>query len=231
MRSQSIRSLALLGSVSFAAANDIVSLILPLADDQGLNGKVVGTNGAWTTYVIDCPPGTDSLDCGMPSGGLTYTAEPTAFVFEYGYDDYYLSESCKHSGTTYVSCKVTNSQSDFSMTTSTDGSIDLPYVPVTITATATGVDVDDKSSATSTPTTTATSSAGSDSDSDDDSSTTLSNSASVTAQPADSASPTTSSEADPEETNSDNAAMPLATGATAQWLVSGAGMAIALALA
>jgi hypothetical protein len=43
MRPQTVRSLALLGGFSFAAANDIVSLILPAADEQELVGEVIGS--------------------------------------------------------------------------------------------------------------------------------------------------------------------------------------------
>lgn len=43
MRPQLIGSLALLGSVSLAAANDVVSLMLPMVDQQDLVAKVIGS--------------------------------------------------------------------------------------------------------------------------------------------------------------------------------------------
>ncbi|KAL4977758.1 hypothetical protein BDW66DRAFT_131683 [Aspergillus desertorum] len=222
MRPQTVRSFALLGGFSFAAANDIVSLILPSTDDQELVGEVIGSAGPTTTYRIFCPETAEDDECGMPSNGLTVAAAPTAFVYEYSYEDYYLKESCKHSGTTWFSCLVTNTQSDFSLVTSTTVDEALPYMAVTITSTAT--DADSEATATATVTSTKTS------DADAETSTILSGSASVTAAPSKSASNTTAA-ADPEETASDNAAMPQITGSAVQWIVSGAGIALALALA
>ncbi|KAL4936493.1 hypothetical protein BDV06DRAFT_204912 [Aspergillus oleicola] len=234
MRPQIIRSLALLGSGSLAAANDVVSLILPFADDQGLVGEVVGTSGSTTTYALYCADYSDDSECGMPTDGLTMAAAPSAFVYEYQFDDYYLRESCENRGTTWVSCDVTNSQSGFSTVISDSTSVELPVIPVTITATNTDGDSEPTSTSdasSSTPTET-------DSDSDSDSSTTLSGSITVsespstTAQPSQSASASTSPTSDAEdaqETDPDNAAGSL-TG-SAQWVVAGAGMAIALAFA
>jgi hypothetical protein len=235
MRPQTVRSLALLGGFSFAAANDIVSLILPAADEQELVGEVIGSAGPTTTYRISCPDTVDEDECGMPTSGLTVAAAPTAFVYEYSYEDYYLKESCKHSGTTWFSCLVTNSQSDFSFVTSTTVDEALPYIAVTITSTATGADAEATSSATATSTKTSDADADSDADSEtktnsESPSATHSGSGSVTATPSESASSTTAA-AEPEETTSDNAAMPQFTGSAAQWVVSGAGIALALALA
>ncbi|KAL4752596.1 hypothetical protein BDW72DRAFT_60084 [Aspergillus terricola var. indicus] len=230
MRPQTVRSLALLGGFSFAAANDIVTLILPAADEQKLVGEVIGSAGSTTTYRIFCPDTVDDDECGMPTNGLTVAAAPTAFVYEYSYEDYYLKESCKHSGTTWFSCLVTNTQSDFSLVTSTTVDEALPYMAVTITSTATGADAEATNTATATSTKTSDADADAETKSSSESpSTTLSGSASVTATPSGSASNTTA--ADPEETTSDNAAMPQVTGSAAQWIVSGAGMALALALA
>ncbi|KAL4913841.1 hypothetical protein BDW62DRAFT_157338 [Aspergillus aurantiobrunneus] len=226
MHPQIVGSLALLGSLSLAAANDIVSLILPFADEQDLVGEVIGTDGPTTTYVLNCPDGTDAVDCGMPFGGMTIAAETTAFVYEYTFDDYYLRQSCQHSGTTWVSCEVTNTQSDFSTVTSAAESVELPYLPVTITATATDAGSDSEPTTTATSTTTAATNSESES-----SSITPSDSASITFQPSQSPSTTTDAEADAEETSSDNEAVAQVTGSAAQWLVSGAGMALALALA
>ncbi|KAL4883768.1 hypothetical protein BJY04DRAFT_216109 [Aspergillus karnatakaensis] len=221
MHAQIIRSVALLGGVCLAAANDIVSLILPNFDDQALVGEIVGTDGDFTTYVINCPDDTDSSDCGVPPEGVTVTAAPSAFIYEYSYEDYWLYQSCSHRGTTYFSCDVTNTQSDFSTEMTAATSIEMPYIAVTITATETG------SGSSSQTTSTATSSA----DEEEATSASDSESPSVTPGPTETPSPTADNEeADAEETNSDNAAVALPTGA-AQWLVGGAGIAVALALA
>ncbi|OJI97820.1 hypothetical protein ASPVEDRAFT_79508 [Aspergillus versicolor CBS 583.65] len=220
MRPQIIGSLALLGRVSLAAANDVVSLMLPMVDQQDLVAEVIGSDGPMTTYVIGCPEGADSNDCGL-GDGLTVTAGHSTFIYEYSFDDYWLRESCKYRGTTWVSCEVTNTQSDFSSAMAITTSVDVPYVAVTVTSTAT----DAERTATATATST------SAEPKSESSSSTPSESASTTAQPSGSASPTTDSSADAEETSSDNAAMAQVTGSATQWLVSGAGMALALALA
>ncbi|KAL4927835.1 putative GPI anchored glycoprotein [Aspergillus undulatus] len=187
MRPQNVRSLALLGSVSLAAANDVVSLILPFADEQDIVGEVIGSSGSMTTYALYCADYSDDSECGIPTDGMTVAAGPTAFVYEYQFDDYYLRQSCENSGTTWVSCEVTNSQSDFSTVTSDSTSVELPLIPVTITATATDADFDSeptsttKSESSATPT--------NSDDDDDDSSTTLSGSITVSESPSVTAQP------------------------------------------
>ncbi|KAL3479033.1 hypothetical protein BJX99DRAFT_95839 [Aspergillus californicus] len=221
MRSQIIRSFALLGCTSFAVANDIVSLILPNTDQQDLVADIIGTNGAMTTYVVKCVDGADSVDCGMPTDGMTIAAGPTAFEVVYTFEDYYLRESCKHSSTTWFSCAVTNTQSDFSTETSISESVDMPYITVTVTATHTGSDSDSDSTTAATSTAADPQSTGSASESP----------AVTSTQTSETASSTTEADADAETTASDNAAIAQATGAAAQWFVSGAGMVLALVLA
>ncbi|KAL2831822.1 hypothetical protein BDW59DRAFT_125678 [Aspergillus cavernicola] len=221
MRPQIIRSLALLGCSSFAAANDVVSLIFPNVDQQPLVADVIGSDGPMTTYVINCRDGADSDDCGVAVDGMTVTAGPTAFIYEYTFEDYWLRESCKYRSTTWISCAVTNTQSDFSTAMSSAESIDLTYVSFTVTATSTDADADSTAAATTTNTAAQSGSTASDSPS-----------VTSSTQPSETASATTDDdEADAETTSSDNAAIAQATGSTAQWLVSGAGMALALALA
>ncbi|KAL2870017.1 putative GPI anchored glycoprotein [Aspergillus lucknowensis] len=225
MRPQIIRSVTLLGCSSFAVANDIVSLILPNVDQQDLVGEVVGSDGPTTTYVIQCPRGADSVDCGVPSNGFTVTAGPSTFVFDYTFEDYSLRESCSHRDTTWFSCVVTNTQSGFSSVMTSAESLEIPYQAVTITATEIGARPGSSATTTATSaTTTSSETESSDSNSDPDSPTTNS------AQPSDSATPT-DSEAEAETTSSDNAAIAQVTGSAAQWLLSGAGMALALAIA
>jgi hypothetical protein len=229
MHPQIIRSLALLGCTSLAAANDIVSLILPNFDQQDLVGEVIGTDGPLTTYLINCPEGADSNDCGVPSDGLTVTAGDDTFIYDYTYEDYWLRQSCSHRSTTWFSCAVTNTQSDFSTVMTTATSVDMPYLAVTITATATDSDNDSSTTVTSTRSYSSSASQPSETDVEDDSeeASTTSSGAQFSTTP----SPTASGEADAEETTSDNAAMAQVTGSAAQWLVSGAGMALALVLA
>ncbi|KAL2854247.1 hypothetical protein BJY01DRAFT_205752 [Aspergillus pseudoustus] len=229
MHPQILRSLALVGCTSLAAANDIVSLILPNVDNQDLVGEVIGTDGSLTTYLINCPKGTDSSDCGIPPEGITVTADDDTFIYEYTYEDYYLRESCSHRGTTWFSCAVTNTQSDFSTVMTTATSYDIPYQAVTITGTST--DADSSTTVTSISTSTNTRSPSASQPSDTSSSTDESSTTSAGAVSSSTPSPTNSEEAGAEETSSDNAAMAQVTGSATQWLVSGAGMVLALALA
>ncbi|KAI9367471.1 hypothetical protein BJX61DRAFT_303168 [Aspergillus egyptiacus] len=204
MRPQIYGSVAALGCISFAAANDIVSLILlPNPDPQDLVAEVVGSVGPMTTYVITCPDGTDSVDCGMPPDGMTAVAGPTAFVVDNRFEDYWLRYSCAHRSTTWFSCAMTQTQSDLSTQITETGSTGLSYIPVTVTATAKDAAV--TTTAASQPTSKASETASATSDRG------------------------TEASAEPSET--DNAAVAQVTGSPVQWLVSGAGMALALALA
>ena len=40
-----------------------------------------------TTYVINCAPGTDSDDCGLPNDGMTVAQGHSTVVLSYGQDD------------------------------------------------------------------------------------------------------------------------------------------------
>ncbi|KAL3465324.1 hypothetical protein BJX64DRAFT_252942 [Aspergillus heterothallicus] len=225
MHPQIIRSLALLGCTSLAVANDVVSLILPNTDQQDLVGEVIGTDGSLTTYLINCADGVDSDECGIPPGGITVSADDNNFIYEYTYEDYYLRESCSHRSTTWFSCVVTNTQSDFSSVMTAATSYDIPYQAVTITATST--DGDDSSSTTATSTRSSSASQSSETGASDESAT----STPATAGSSTTPSPTSSDEAGADETSSDNAALAQVTGPATQWLVGGAGMVLALALA
>ncbi|KAJ5583129.1 hypothetical protein N7535_001749 [Penicillium sp. DV-2018c] len=57
------------------AADRIVSLWIPDADPQPLAGSIVAENPGTTTYSINCPPGTDSANCGMGPGLFLTTAQ------------------------------------------------------------------------------------------------------------------------------------------------------------
>lgn len=76
---QLLLSLATAGMAS--AQNTVTSMLIYGADPQPLVASVVGSDATATTYSINCPPGTDSTDCGM-GPGLTLVAGPTTTVLK-----------------------------------------------------------------------------------------------------------------------------------------------------
>ncbi|KAI9842938.1 MAG: hypothetical protein M1838_002914 [Thelocarpon superellum] len=52
---------------AFAHAQEVISVFLPDTDNQPLQAAIVATSGSVTSYAIECPPGTDSDACGIPS--------------------------------------------------------------------------------------------------------------------------------------------------------------------
>lgn len=73
VRASSLFISAGLAAVSTAATaaqqTTTVSVLLPLfGDDQTIFASVIGANPTATTYSVNCPPGTDSNDCGLGTG-------------------------------------------------------------------------------------------------------------------------------------------------------------------
>ncbi|KAK2813745.1 hypothetical protein FQN50_000143 [Emmonsiellopsis sp. PD_5] len=76
-------SLGLVG-LSHAAEKSIVTeLTFPmLMDEQPLVGSVMQADPTATTYLISCREGTQDVDCGVPSPGLTLTQAGETIGFE-----------------------------------------------------------------------------------------------------------------------------------------------------
>ncbi|KAE8423610.1 hypothetical protein BDV36DRAFT_290286 [Aspergillus pseudocaelatus] len=227
MRLQATRSLALLATVTAAAANDIVSFLYPERSFPN-DAKLIGTTGGTlTTLAFNCAeaapttvtsvaattsiaaPNDDDDQCWVPGAGYTITAGSTTFEFAYTTHGFTISAGCSFASTTYASCKATSTFVSDTGVQSYDTSSRIPHMTVTITATE---------SVSASATASTTSSSVSKTTTSDTSSTTVESSASYSA--------TSTSTAD----ISDNAAMPLATGA-AQWVAGGAAMMLALAIA
>ena len=49
-----------------AQSTTTIQALLPMADQQTLVGSVVSAGPTAATYLVRCPPGTDSNDCGFP---------------------------------------------------------------------------------------------------------------------------------------------------------------------
>ncbi|OGM45101.1 hypothetical protein ABOM_006673 [Aspergillus bombycis] len=224
MRLQATSYLLPLAAVAAAAAGDVVSFLYPEGSFSG-DAKLIGTTGGpLTTLEFNCPetaPATgttvaatrsaagfddeDDDECWVPEGGYTITAGSTTFEFAYTTPGLTISAGCSFDSTTYASCKATSTFVSDTGVQNFDTSSSIPHVTVTITATE---------SASTSATASITSSGASK--------TTASNTSSSTSGPS-SSRPSTAA-------ISDNAGMPLATGA-AQYVAGGAVMMLALAMA
>ncbi|KAI5463229.1 hypothetical protein BGZ63DRAFT_186898 [Mariannaea sp. PMI_226] len=141
------RSLALLALIGAAAAaqTTTVSVFLPMFDEQALVASVIAADADKTTYLIGCPHGTDSSDCGVAPGGQTIVYGPKTFALDYAYKgddqgDYKEHIDCnlqpaKDSLTCSVSVSQSydGTQSESSTVMATSGYLELLF-PVTVTA-------------------------------------------------------------------------------------------------
>ncbi|CAG1967346.1 unnamed protein product [Fusarium graminearum] len=137
------------------------SLPLPGYGSQSLVAEVLGADATATTYVLNCPPGTDGNDCGtynntvtvgpwgsktIPAGAAT-TGNLDIFITmpSDDEDDWKMSVHCKMSHTVAKACTTINlgGNDDGSPTATVTASdelemFDLTYAPVVITA---GLDI------------------------------------------------------------------------------------------
>lgn len=107
MITTTLTTMALIG---LSSAQSTVSLFIPDGvDNQSLVGSVVGSvrlpnflhqpfltlnlqSGSITTYVIQCPPGIDSTNCGFPEP-VTVVGGPSTVHLAIGVQDLYISIS------------------------------------------------------------------------------------------------------------------------------------------
>jgi hypothetical protein len=146
-------ALTLAIGLSAAQSTTTVSLFLPNTDPQSLVASVIGTvskqrlshaslfaypltsilqDATATTYLISCPPGSDSNNCGY-GGGATVIEGPSTLQMVIGG----ASIACNLAGTTQAVCTESQTLSGFSTTelvTSTLGPADITYFPVGVTA-------------------------------------------------------------------------------------------------
>ncbi|EAW15170.1 putative GPI anchored glycoprotein [Aspergillus clavatus NRRL 1] len=221
MRSATFRSFALLAATAATVtAESTVTLFLPAVDTQSIQAKVVGSSDSATTYVLNCAPGTSSEDCGIPAD-YTVIQGPSTYQQVMSYDDYYVSYGCKLAGTTSVSCMVSQKDATTTHVDSTAVTESIPEMYRTVVVTGTGAASVPASTGASPTAATATATTGSVK-------TTLSTSGS--AATGSSAASSGASSAVASHSSSGNAAMPQVTG-RAQWVVGGAAVALAMAMA
>ncbi|MCJ1292830.1 PH domain leucine-rich repeat-containing protein phosphatase 2 [Xylographa carneopallida] len=154
MLSSTVTLLAFLGS---AAAQNVVSLLIPDTDTQDFVGEVIGISPTATTYVIQCAPSINSSDCGF-AGPFTLTEGPSTVAFtitEPSPADFTGTIACALTGSpvTQALCTQLVGGSDASGIGSTTlqlNSTDITLFPVTITGTANGVGAGSQSAASTT---------------------------------------------------------------------------------
>ncbi|GIK04370.1 hypothetical protein Aspvir_008451 [Aspergillus viridinutans] len=175
LASQLLLSLAAAGLVS--AQNTVTSMLIYGADPQPLVASIVGSDATATTYSINCPPGTDSSDCGM-GPGLTVVAGPTTTVLKMDEPE---EDLCSVGGTTTAACTETASGTgaNFPDVSSSTFSNDLPLMAVTITAGAAGASATPATASAAATTAATTSASGKSTASKDSSKTSSSGSSAV----------------------------------------------------
>ncbi|KAJ4345733.1 uncharacterized protein N0V89_011868 [Didymosphaeria variabile] len=133
-------------SAAAKATGPIVSVLLPGADNQTLVGSVIAVKSALTTLNVECAPGTDSNDCGMPLGGMEVTQGPStavmSTVFAQESDPVVVTYEweCSIGGTTTAKCTYSNAAS---VTGSVDPSL-LSSMGVQMTAFASTTELNEQ---------------------------------------------------------------------------------------
>ncbi|GLI79200.1 hypothetical protein PoHVEF18_007528 [Penicillium ochrochloron] len=218
------KSLALVAGAAIAAADSTVTLFLPGFDAQSIDAKILGSSSTMTTYLLNCPPGADPNNCGLPDVGYRVTAGGSTVLYTMSYDDETISQSCKLEGTTSAACWGAITSGTMTSTEST--SFDIATIPyggfqaVHVTATQTGDAAASTGASASAPTATMTKTTTSSASG----STTTGTSTGTASQSGSTGTSTASSSA----SHSSNAAMPMMTG-NALWVAGGAAAALALA--
>jgi hypothetical protein len=131
----------------------VTTLLLFNTDPQSLVADILGANPTATTILLNCPPGTDSDDCGTYNETITIgpwaMATPPPDATSGVYDllvtedtEFYYSQHCDMSKAVPVDCTTTNlggnddgsPTATFTNVQSTDSLFAWTYLPVTITA-------------------------------------------------------------------------------------------------
>ncbi|KAF2099924.1 hypothetical protein NA57DRAFT_55858 [Rhizodiscina lignyota] len=129
-------AISLLSLATVACAqSSTVSLLLLDTDPQKLVASVVEANPTSTVYVLNCPDGTDSNDCGTFNEWVT--AGENFYAMNMTEGDFSATWSCDVAGTTSASCSQSfgGAEANDPGTTTTELSAsEITYYPVVITA-------------------------------------------------------------------------------------------------
>ena len=69
--------------MAHAQSTSVVSLIVPFVDKQSLVASVRSVDATATEYLVQCPPDTDSSDCGLGTAGVIIKEGPSTIEFSY----------------------------------------------------------------------------------------------------------------------------------------------------
>ncbi|KAH6634562.1 hypothetical protein B0J18DRAFT_24096 [Chaetomium sp. MPI-SDFR-AT-0129] len=94
-----LASFLLASGLAAAQSTSVVDILLPFGE-QTLLASVISAAPTATTYLLACPSGADSNDCGVPSEGVEIFYGPSTF-------GYTLSDTGKF--TNIAECKLTRS--------------------------------------------------------------------------------------------------------------------------
>ncbi|KAL2796689.1 hypothetical protein BJX66DRAFT_335673 [Aspergillus keveii] len=121
-----------LASVAFAEST-VTSMFIYGADEQPLAASIVGNDQTATTYSINCPPGTDSNDCGM-GPGMTVVAgkDVTSWIFDDGPAFQYTAICTVKNSKATCTESAGGPDANFPGVSTTTTTVD--FMPVTITA-------------------------------------------------------------------------------------------------
>ncbi|KAJ6129639.1 hypothetical protein N7512_002419 [Penicillium capsulatum] len=109
---------------SLVVAENIVTLFIPRRKEfqtNTLDGKVIGTKGSATSYLLKCPPGASDQDCEFPEKGYPVLAGPSTMFMSYS------DAGSNLHGTTRAVCSGTYSES--SETWSKFDTLDIAEMP------------------------------------------------------------------------------------------------------
>ncbi|KAH8682290.1 hypothetical protein BX600DRAFT_39582 [Xylariales sp. PMI_506] len=131
----------------------VTSILLFDTDTQSLVAEVLGADATATTFLLNCPSGTDSDDCGTYDESVTIgawaraTPPPDASTGVYDLrismgTEWFYSQHCDMSMTVPVDCTTTNiggndddgPTATYTSLSPTDDVLGWAYMPVTITA-------------------------------------------------------------------------------------------------
>ncbi|KAE8416582.1 hypothetical protein BDV36DRAFT_259913 [Aspergillus pseudocaelatus] len=113
MHAQALLSFAIMAITSMAAADVTATILFTEMDHDDLVGKVIGTDGPLTTYVINCNPKPQNAnfyqigDCDISSQGWTVTAGPSTMRVAFDYPHYTMIEACSLHASTSLDCAIT----------------------------------------------------------------------------------------------------------------------------
>ncbi|KAL4945253.1 hypothetical protein BDV06DRAFT_185258 [Aspergillus oleicola] len=128
------KSLVLPALASLAyAESTVTSMFIYGADEQPLAASIVGNDATATTYSINCPPGTDAVDCGMGPGMTLIAADDsTTYAFDER-PEFWYTATCSVTDSTAI-CAETAGGPDANFPGTSTSTTDVEFMPVTITA-------------------------------------------------------------------------------------------------